>query len=68
MDSRVTHLHAKASEVRQMAQAATLDHIRAELLKIADQYDGMAAAIRAQRTGKMLLRDVTVIKVNRNRS
>ena len=48
-----------------MAQTATIEYIRAELLKIADQYDGMAAAIMAQRGGKPLLRDVTVITVKR---
>jgi hypothetical protein len=68
MDSRISHLQAKASEVRQMAQASTIEHIRAELLKIAAQYDGMAAAINAQRTAKPLLRDLTIIKVNRKRS
>ena len=47
MEPHAKSLQAKAIAVRRLAESATIENIRSELLSIAAQYDHMADQIRA---------------------
>ncbi len=48
---RCAHYREKAAQLRTMAQAESIGHLRNGLLSLADQFDGFAATINVKPLG-----------------